>query len=153
MRRKHEQHDRAPSRRGSATIEFALSFAFLFAVFTGVFQFGYAFYQYNYLENAVRGGARYASLRVYDSSNSTPSAAYLTAVRNMVLYGNPSGGTQPVTRGLTANKVSVTVTFERSVPRRVAVAIVNYQIDAVFTTISLNGKPKVSFPYLGRYAP
>jgi Flp pilus assembly protein TadG len=140
-------------RRGSAVIEFALSFAFLFSVFTGVFQFGYAFYQYNYLENAVRGGARYASLRVYDSSTSTPSEAYLTAVRNMVLYGNPTAGAQPVTPGLTADKVSITVTFERNVPRLVTVAIVNYQIDAVFTTLSLNNKPKVSFPFLGRYAP
>lgn len=141
------------AERGSATIEFALSFALLFAVFTGVFQFGYAFYQYNYLESAVRAGARYASLRVYDSSTATPSAAYLTAVRNMVLYGSPSGGVQPVTRGLTADKVSVTVTMERNVPRRVSVAVVNYQIDAVFTKLSLNGKPKAVFRYLGRYAP
>lgn len=140
-------------RRGSAVIEFAVSFGFLFSIFTGVFQFGYAFYQYNYLENAVRGGARYASLRAYDSSTSTPSEAYLTAVRNMVLYGSPAGGVQPVTPGLTADKVSVTVTFERNVPRLVTVAIVNYQIDAVFTQLSLNNKPKVSFPYLGRYAP
>jgi len=141
------------TQRGGAIIEFALSFAFLFTVFTGVFQFGYAFYQYNSLENAVRGGARYASLRVYDSSTSTPSAAYLTAIRNMVLYGNPTGGVVPITRGLTPEKVSVTVTFERNVPHLVTVAITNYQIDAVFTTLSLNNKPKVSFPFLGRYAP
>jgi len=141
------------AEKGSATIEFALSFAFLFAVFTGVFQFGYAFYQYNYLESAVRAGARYASLRAYDSATSTPSAAYLTAVQNMVVYGSPSGGGQPVTRGITPANVSVTVTMERNVPRRVAVFIVNYQIDAVFTSMSLNGKPKTTFPYLGRYAP
>jgi Flp pilus assembly protein TadG len=141
------------TQRGNAIIEFAVSFAFLFSVFTGVFQFGYAFYQYNALENAVRGGARYASLRVYDSATSTPSAAYLSAVRNMVLYGNPTGGTVPITRGLTPDKVSVTMTFERNVPHRVAVAVVNYQIDAVFTRLSLNNKPKVSFPFLGRYAP
>jgi len=150
MREPLQQPD---ARRGSAMIEFALSFAFLFTVFTGVFQFGYAFYQYNSLENAVRGGARYASLRVYDSSTSTPSAAYLTAVRNMVLYGNPTGGAVPITPGLTTQNVSVTVTFERNVPRLVTVAVTNYQIDAVFTTLSLNNKPKVSFPFLGRYAP
>ena len=144
---------RRHAQRGDAIIEFALSFAFLFSIFTGVFQFGYAFYQYNYLENAVRGGARYASLRAYDSATSTPSAAYLTAVRNMVLYGDPSGGAQPVTPGLTADKVTVTMTFERNVPRRVTVAISNYQIDAVFTRLTLSNKPKVSFPFLGRYAP
>jgi len=144
---------RRHAQRGDAIIEFALSFAFLFSIFTGVFQFGYAFYQYNYLENAVRGGARYASLRAYDSATSTPSAAYLTAVRNMVLYGDPSGGAQPVTPGLTADKVTVTMTFERNVPRGVTVAISNYQIDAVFTRLTLSNKPKVSFPFLGRYAP
>jgi len=139
--------------RGNVTIEFALSFAFLFAVFTGVFRFGYAFYQYNHLENAVRGGARYASVRTYDSATSTPSAAYLTAVRNMVRYGNPAGGATPIAPGLTADKVSVTVTMDRNVPHRVTVAIVNYQIDAVFTSFTLNNKPKVSFRYLGRFAP
>ena len=141
------------AQRGGAMIEFALSFAFLFTVFTGVFQFGYAFYQYNSLENAVRGGARYASLRVYDSATSTPSAAYLAAVQNMVLYGNPSGGATPIAPGLTGDKVVVTMTLDRSVPRLVTVAIVNYQIDAVVTSLSLNNKPKVSFPFLGRYAP
>ena len=139
--------------RGSATIEFALSFAVLFSVFTGVFQFGYAFYQYNSLESAVRGGARYASLRTYDSSTATPSAAYLAAVRNMVVYGDPNGGAQPIARGLTPAKVTVTMTFERSIPRRVAVAITNYTIDAVFTSTSLNGKPKATFLYVGRWAP
>jgi Flp pilus assembly protein TadG len=144
---------RCRSLRGSAAIEFALSFAFLFSVFTGVFQFGYAFYQYNALESAVRGGARHASLRTYDSSTETPSAAYLAAVRNMVVYGDPNGGVQPVARGLTPARVTVTMTFERSVPRRVAVAITNYTIDAVFTSMSLNGKPKATFLYVGRWAP
>jgi Flp pilus assembly protein TadG len=140
-------------QRGNVAIEFALSFAFLFAVFTGVFRFGYAFYQYNHLENAVRGGARYASLRTYDSATETPSAEYLTAVRNMVRYGSPAGGATPIAPGLTADRVSVTMTMDRNVPHRVTVAIVNYQIDTVFTTFTLDNKPKVSFPYLGRFAP
>lgn len=139
--------------RGNALIEFALSFALLLTVLTGVFQFGYAFYQYNYLESAVQAGARYGSLRVYDSSTSTPSAEYLTAVRNMVVYGDPTGGAYPVARGLTPAKVAVTITFERNVPRQVTVAIVNYQIDAIFAAMTLNNKPKAVFPYLGRYAP
>jgi Flp pilus assembly protein TadG len=139
--------------RGNALIEFALSFAFLLTVLTGVFQFGYAFYQYNYLESAVQAGARYGSLRVYDSSTSTPSAAYLTAVRNMVVYSDPTGGALPVVRGLTPAKVAVTITFERNVPRQVTVAILNYQIDAIFAAMTLNNKPKAAFPYLGRYAP
>jgi Flp pilus assembly protein TadG len=139
--------------RGNAMVEFALSFGLLFAVFAGVFQFGYAFYVYNTLESAVRAGARYASLRTYDSATSTPSAAYLTAVRNMAVYGNPSGGTQPVAPGLTPEKVTLTVTMEKNVPVRVAVGITNYTIDAVVRSFTLTSKPRATFPYMGRFAP
>jgi Flp pilus assembly protein TadG len=134
-------------------LEFALSFGFLFSVFAGVFQFGYAYFVYNTLESAVRGGVRYASLLVYDSGTSTPSDAYLTAVRNMVVYGSPDGGVQPVAPDLTPAKVNVTVTFDRNVPKDVSVSIVNYTLNAVVTTYPLNGKPKLTFAYMGRFAP
>ncbi|MEK7408295.1 MAG: TadE/TadG family type IV pilus assembly protein [Acidobacteriota bacterium] len=140
-------------RRGSATIEFALSFGLMFAIFGGVFQFGYAFYLYNTLESAVRAGARYASLRTYDSGTATPSAAYLAAVRNTVLYGNPGGGTQPVVPGLTTANINVTMTMDLNVPYQVTVAIGSYQIDAIFTRIDLTGKPKAAFNYVGRFSP
>ena len=140
-------------RRGSAIIEFALSFALMFPLFTGVFQFGYVFYVYNRLENAVRAGARYASLRTYDSATDTPSDAYLAAVRSLVLYGDPGGGAQPIVPGLATGNVSVTMTMDRNVPRQVSVAIASFQIDAVFTKIQLTGKPRAAFTYVGRFAP
>jgi Flp pilus assembly protein TadG len=143
----------ARAARGGVTIEFGVSFAVLFAVFAGVFQFGYAFYQYNQLVSAVRGGARYASLRTYNSSSSTPSADFLSAVRNMVVYGDPNGGSLRLVRGLTPEQVSLTVTMDRNVPAQVTVGVTNYQIQAVVTSMTLNGKPKVAFPYTGRYAP
>ncbi len=62
------------AERGNAMIEFALSFGLLFAVFSGVFQFGYALYVYNSLESAVRAGARYASQRTYDSATAPPTS-------------------------------------------------------------------------------
>ena len=148
--------NRDPTRsaaRGGAIIEFALSFGILFSVLTGVFQFGYAFYQYNHLVSVVRAGARYASLRTYDSSTATPSADFSTAVRNMVIYGDPAGGSQRLVRGLTPDKVTLTMTMDRNVPHEVAVGITNYQIQAVVATMTLNGKPKATFPYVGRYAP
>jgi Flp pilus assembly protein TadG len=144
---------RSKRQGGSTMIEFALSFGFLFSVFAGVFQFGYAYFVYNTLENAVRSGARYASLRVYDSATSSPSAGYLTAVKNMVVSGSPEGGVQPVAPGLTPAQVSVTVTMERNVPKNVTVSIVNYSINAVVTSFQLNGKPKLTFAYTGRFAP
>ena len=140
-------------RRGNALVEFALSFGLLFAVFAGVFQFGYMYYVYNTLESAVRGGARYASVRVYDSATSSPSSAYLTAVRNMVVYGNPSGSGQALAPGLTPEKVSVTVAMEKKVPARITVAITNYTVSAVVRSFTLADKPRVTFPFTGRYAP
>ncbi|MGE5571186.1 MAG: TadE/TadG family type IV pilus assembly protein [Rhodospirillales bacterium] len=140
-------------RRGSITIEFALAFALLFSVLGGVFQFGYSYYIYNALETVVRDTARYASLRAYDSLSSTPSSAFLTAVRNMAVYGNPAGGTEAVVPGLTPSHIALTVTFDRNVPYRVKVAVQNYTVHAIFFSFVLNGKPNADFRYMGRYAP
>jgi len=144
---------RRGAERGSALVEFALSFSLMFTVFAGVFQFGYAYYLYNTLESAVRGGARYASLRVYDSATGSPSAGYLSAVRNMVMYGNPSGSGPPTAPGLTPEKVNVTVTMDRNVPVLITVGITNYTIYAVVRSFTLNDKPRASFTYTGRFAP
>ena len=140
-------------RRGSTLVEFALSFGLLFSLFAGVFQFGYTYYVYNMLEGAVRGGARYASLRIYDSATATPSSAYLTAVKNMVVYGSPSGGDRAVAVGLTPAKVTVSVAMERNVPARITVGITNYTIDSVVRTFTLINKPQATFRFMGRFAP
>jgi Flp pilus assembly protein TadG len=138
---------------GNAAIEFALSAGFLLALFSGVFQFGYTFFVYNNLVNAVRAGARYASLRVFDSSTGTPSAVYVTAVRNMVIYGDPAGGAVASAPGLVSANVGVDVQTSNNVPVSVTVQIQNYRVYAVFTTFTFNGKPRLSYPYMGRYAP
>ncbi|MCW5977886.1 MAG: pilus assembly protein [Bryobacteraceae bacterium] len=140
-------------QRGNALIEFALSFSFLVPIFVGTYSFGYAFYVYDSLASAVRAGARFASLQTYNSPTTTPSAAYLTAVRNMVVYGDPAGGTTPVRAGLRPENVSVTMTFQNGVPREVAVAIQNFQINSVVDTIDLAQKPRFSVPYTGRFDP
>lgn len=140
-------------RRGSITIEFALAFALLFSVLGGVFQFGYSYYVYNALETVVRDAARYASLRAYDSPSSTPSSAFLTAVRNMAVYGHPAGGTEALVPGLAPSHIALTVTFDRNVPYRVKVAVQNYTVHAIFFSFVLNGKPNADFRYMGRYAP
>lgn len=145
-------HERRNKRRGSALIEFALTFVVLFPLVTGIFQFGYCFFNYMALKNAVREGARYASLRTYDSNSSTYTSAFGGAVRNVVVYGNPGGGTVPSTPGLTTANIALTVTFRSGIPKSVTVSIVNYSLPAVFTTFILN-KPSSTFPYTGRYAP
>jgi Flp pilus assembly protein TadG len=134
-------------------LEFALGASVMVAVFAGTFRFGYTFYQYNALKNAVNTGARYASLRVYDSSTPTPSAGFREAVANMVLYGNPSGGASPVAPGLTPANVAVQPVFTNGVPTAIKVSIANYRVDAVLGTSTLNQKPSATYPYQGIYSP
>src|SRR5258706_7284393 len=113
----------ARNRAESIMIEFALGSGVLLAAFTGTFQFGYTFLQYNNLANAVARGARYASLVPYDSATTTPSAAFQSAVQNMVLCGSPATCDSPVLSGLTTDKVILTVTFTNGVPSGMKVAI------------------------------
>lgn len=138
-------------RSGNVILEFALSFLLIFPILGGCFQFGYSFYVYNRMQTAVASGARHASLQIYDSQTATPSPAYLNAVRNQVVYANPNGGASPVLPGLTPSQVAVTMTFVSGAPRAVTVSIVNYQLNAVFRTLTFNNKPQVTIPYVGRW--
>ncbi len=122
-------------------------------IFAGTFQFGYSYYIYNNLETAVRAAARYGAMRTYDSAGATPSAAYITAVRNVVLYGDPAGGTSVSVPNLTSSHVTVTMTFANGVPSLVTVELRNYSLSGLFGASVLNGKPKVTFPYIGRWDP
>ena len=141
--------------RGSVLVEFTLSATFLTAMFLGVWQFGYGFFTYNQLEEAVRAGARYASLQTYNSGTNTPTSALLTAVQNVVVYGNPSpaAGATPVAPGLTTANVSLTVTFNKSVPTAMTVAITGYNMSTYYGSQTLNGKPTTTFPFVGIYGP
>jgi len=142
----------ARNREGSVMLEFAIGSGVLIAAFTGTFQFGYSFLQYNNLENAVARGARYASLVPYDSATTTYSDAFGTAVKNMVLYGSPTAGTSPVLPGLTTSNVNLTVTFTSGVPSAMTVSITGYTINAVVGTATVN-KPTVTYTYQGIWSP
>ncbi len=141
------------NRRGSAMLEFAIGAGVLVSAFTGTFQFGYTFYQYNRLSNAVNAGARYASLKAYDSSTATPSTAFRNSVRNMVVYGNAAGTGNPVLPGLSTDHVTVSATFTLGVPSHMTVDINGYSIDSVVASRACNNKPKVTYAYLGLYMP
>jgi Flp pilus assembly protein TadG len=133
-------------------VEFALGAGMLVAVFAGIFEFGYAFYLYNNLVAAVDNGARYAAYRTYDSDTTTPTSAFSTAVKNMVVYGQPTTGTKTVVPGLAASNVVLTPIFTNSVPTGMQVSLSGYSLNAVFKTFTLN-KPVATYPYLGVYAP
>jgi Flp pilus assembly protein TadG len=148
--------NRKRRRAGNAMIEFALGSTVLVATFGGAFEFGYTFYRYNTLVTAVNDGARYASLRPYNSTNMTPKADFTLAVQNMVVYGNPTGGTAPIAPGLTTSNVQVTPSpytgSSGGPPASITVSISGYTIDAIFAQNTIN-KPQVTYPYLGIYSP
>jgi len=68
-----------------------------------------------------------------------------------VVYGdpNPANGTMPILRGLSTSNVNIAVLSNGSAPLQMTVSITGFSLGAVFGTISLNGNPSVSFPYLG----
>jgi Flp pilus assembly protein TadG len=140
---------------GSVIVELTLSLTFLSALFLGTWQYGYTFYIYAELEQAVRAGARYASLLTYDSGTSTPSADFQTAVQNVVVYGDPAppNGTAPVAPGLTTSNVSLTVTWVNGVPTAMTVAITGYQVPTYLGSATLTGKPTTTFPFVGIFGP
>jgi hypothetical protein len=145
------------SRKGNAVIEFAIGSGMFLALFTGTFQFGYTFFVYNNLQSAVRAGARYGSMSVYDRYGQTlngEASTFATTVKNVTVYGSPnSTGVQPVVPGLAPSNVDVKVIFEGGVPAFVTVSIQNYQVKAIFGNWTANRKPESSFRYVGRYAP
>lgn len=134
-------------------VELALGSAVIMATFTGTFEFGYTFYQYNALATAVNDGARFASLLPYDSDTATMSSTYSDAIKNMVVYGNPTGGTSALVPGLTTAHVTVSVTFANSAPSKVTVGITGYTLNSVFGSMNCTGKPSFTYPYSGIYQP
>ena len=141
------------SRRGSALVEFCLGSGLLMATFAGTFHFGYTFLQYNRLQSAVVQAARYAALIPYDSASTTPSANFLTAVRNVALYGSPTAGANATIADVAATNIVLTVTFANGVPSTMAVAINGYTIDTPFSSSTLANKPQATFPYQGIWSP
>ncbi len=135
-------------------VEMALGVTVLATVFTGTFQFGYTFYIYNNIETAVNNGAKYAALRTYEQTTSTPSTCFKTAVQDMVAYGDPTGtSTTPVAPNLKPSNVALTVTFSNGVPSQMQVSITGYSINSVVSSQTLTNKPLATYPFLGRFAP
>jgi Flp pilus assembly protein TadG len=135
------------SERGNALLEFALGFAVLWALFAGLYQFGYSFYVYNAVMTSVENAAELGSKMTYDTAN--PSR-FTTAVTNMVLYGNTTAGANPIVPGLSNSNVSIDLNLQNSIPTGVTVSISNYAVDCLFAKFTFNGKPRASTTYMGQ---
>jgi Flp pilus assembly protein TadG len=140
------RRQRNKSQKGSAILEFALSWTVLVALVAGVYQFGYTFYIYNQLMTSVADAAELGSKMDYDTGS---PGAYTTALTNMVLYGDTTAGAKPIVAGLSASNVDVNVTILNSVPQDLTITIKGLTVDAVFTSFTFNGKPRATTIYMG----
>jgi Flp pilus assembly protein TadG len=137
-------------------IEFALSAGILLPCVAGTFQFGYGMYTYNRLQSAIDNGGRYASQRTYRTlAGSTDTDKVKLAVKNEVVYGTPSptNSSVPVVNGIGTGNVNVAFSPTVGVPTSVTVSVGSFTVDTIFTSYTFTGKPVVTFPYVGRYAP
>ena len=106
------------SERGASLAEFSIAATvFLLAMFA-VLEFGRALWVHNALTDAARRGARYAVLH---------KASDIADVKNVVVYGDPAGGTNPVVSNLDIPNVDVTYTGFGLDTGTVSVSITNYQ--------------------------
>ena|SRR5579872_500728 len=138
---------RRRTQGGNAIIEFAICWFVLWMSFSGIYEFGEAFYIYNRLETAVGSAAELGAKLGYDTGN--PST-YTTALQNMVLYGDETAGTSTIVPGINASNVSVSVTLDTNgIPRDVTVSVVNYTLNALFGSFTL-AKPRASAVYYGQ---
>jgi hypothetical protein len=125
--------------------------------FTGIFQYGYTFYQYSLLETAVHNAAVYAGQESFPStaaSGSNITSCYATRIGNMVIFGNPrpTGGSKPILPGLSAGNITVNMAAAGGVPSQVTVMINSFTLNGVLGTSTLTNKPQATMPYTGRWA-
>jgi Flp pilus assembly protein TadG len=140
------RRQRNKSQKGTAILEFAISWSVLIALLTGVYQFGYTFYIYNQLMTSVTNAAELGSKMDYDTQH---ASAYTDKLTNMVLYGDTTAQANPIVRGLGTTNVSVNVTLINSIPQDLTITITGYTVDAVFTSFTFSGKPRATVAYLG----
>jgi Flp pilus assembly protein TadG len=118
--------------RGATLLEFAIGATVFLTVLFGVLEFGRALWVHNALTDAVRRGARYAVIH---------SPADADAVKNVVVYGDPAGGAQPLLNDLTTDNVIVSYSNFGLETGTVSVSITNYQfqfvVPLVGTTIQM----------------
>jgi len=109
--------------RGATLVEFAIGATVFVMSLFAVLEFGRALWVHNALTDAARRGARYAVLHSINSDS---------GVANVVVYGDPGGGTKPIVPDLTTANVEVTYSADFVVNQGTAtVKITDYQFNFV----------------------
>lgn len=115
------------TERGNTLVEFAIAATVFLTVMFAVLEFGRALWVHNALSDAARRGARYAV--VHPASDSA-------AVKNVVVYGDPAGGSNPLVSNLTTSNVNVAYSGFGLSEGTVTVSITNYQFQFVLPMVS-----------------
>lgn len=113
-------------QRGATLVEFAICATVFLTVIFSVLEFGRALWVHNALTDAARRGARYAVLH---------AASDPASVKNVVVYGDPAGGTKPVVNNLTTANVTVNYSNFGLDGGTVSVSITDYQFQFVVPLI------------------
>ncbi len=134
LRRTHTQaniHHTANVRdgrceRGAVLMEFAIGATVFLTVMFSIIEFGRALWTHNALADAARRGARYAV---------NHPATDTAAVKNVIVYGDPAGGGNPLVNNLSTDNVAVQYTNFGLDQGSVSVQIVNYKFQFVVPLI------------------
>ncbi len=120
------------NEQGATLVEFSIAALAFLTVMFGVIEFGRALWVHNALSDAARRGARYAAVHSVDD---------VAKVKNVVVYGDEDGGTQPMIPNLTPDQVTVNYSEMAVNKGTVSVSIDEYQfqfvIPIVGTTITM----------------
>lgn len=114
------------NERGATLVEFAIAATVLLTAMFAVIEFGRALWVHNALSDAARRGARYAALH---------SAGDVADVKNVVVYGDPAGGSKPTIPNLTTANVTVTYSNFALNTGTVTVKVTNYQFQFVIPIV------------------
>ena len=108
--------------RGTTMVELAIALTVFLTAMFAVIEFGRALWVHNALTDAARRGARYAVMH---------KAVDIDDVKNVVVYGDPAGGTQATVPNLTTDNVTVTYSNFELNHGTATVTITNYQFQFV----------------------
>jgi len=114
------------NERGSTLVEFSIGVTVFLTAMFGVLEFGRALWVHNALTDAARRGARYATMH---------SPADSDQVKNVVVYGDPAGGGQPMLNNLSTANVNVNYNNFGLNDGTVSVSITGYQFQFVVPII------------------
>jgi len=114
-------------QRGASLVEFSIAATVFVMAMFAVIEFGRALWTHNALTDAARRGARYAVLHGTDESAS---------VKNVVVYGDPAGGTTPVVENLSTTNVQVNYSNFALDAGTVQVTITDYDFQLIIPVVS-----------------